>query len=226
MRFVPNYEYRHLTGELTDATIKQMIQLLKGTTQDKLLQKYYDLYKEMGLLNDPADERQFIEEMMIQRHVYDENYVMFAAAAARGKNPINREILKLVRFEGNDGKEYIRFSARFSSQNKHGEPLTTTASKIGVWEEPVFRKKYDRQLEEYMTTLDISHTVPHYEYEWKPEVVNELSKDFSKQTRFMIEDNGGRKYVIDRERWCNDPRPGIIQAEHEAYLTVAKARLR
>lgn len=218
-------EYLHPTGPLTQANIQGVINLLKGTTQDKLLAKYYELYKEMGLLNDPMDHRQFMDEMMIQRHLYDENYLMFAAAAARAKKPIKREILKLVRFEGHDGKEYIRFSARFRSENKHGEPITTTASKIGVWEEPVFKKKYDRQLEEYVATLEISHTIPHYEYEWKPEVIKELAKDFSKETRFYIMDEN-RKYTVDRESWSSGSRQEIISAEYDAYVAAAKARLK
>jgi len=205
--------------------MKGILTLLEPSGYDKLMRCFYEKYKEMGYMESPDDFRQFMEEMSIQRHVFDENFLRDAASASRAKKPLKRKILKLVRFEGNEGGEFIRFSSEFTSENKHGELVgPVTVGKMGVWEEPVFKKRYDREIEEYVDTLEISHTIQHCDYPWKPEVVKELSKDFSKKAEFMILD-GSRKYTIDRDAWCNDPREAIIPRLREEALIGAKSRM-
>lgn len=204
-----------------DTTIEGVIELLKGSGQDKLMQAYYNAFKDNRWLNSAVEGMAFMDEMRVIKHTYDENFVVFAAAASRAKKPIRREITRAVRCESKDGKEYIRFSANFYSENKYGEPINASAAYIGVWEEPHFKKQYNKKTEEWEMSFDISHTTPHYDYEWNPQTVKELSKEFTRTTQFFIINNQGpRKYMVTREEWCNSPREEIIRREMAAVVKV------
>jgi hypothetical protein len=199
-------------------TAKQIIELMEGTGYDKRMQVWYDQYTEMGLLREVNGERNFINEALVRFKAYEPNYLFLMVASRKSKVPVKREIQKLVRMKGPDGKEYIRFSARFSTQNKLGEEISATMSPIGYWEEPVFRKVYDAKEMEWIDTLEMMRTIPHYEIAWTPEKIKELSKEFVEFPKFMIEDKDAghtKKYVIDGDTWRTKPRQEIIKLEKE-----------
>jgi hypothetical protein len=204
-----------ITHQILDniyGSIDYIIDLLAGTSRDHLLRVYLNRYKEMGYMESAGDEKHFLDEMSIQKHILDWPKVMFFAAAKKAKKPVKREILKAVRFQGNDGKQYIRFAARFSSENKHGEEIEESYSRIGIWEEPVFTKKYDKQLEDYIETLSVSKTKQHCEYKW-PAAIKELSKDFTDKTMFYIEGGGVKYRIHNRQDWEKKTLEELVESE-------------
>ena len=138
----------------------QIIALMEGTPYAKRMQALYDHYSGMGLLEGQGAEGQFIQEAWIRFHAFDVNYYKLMVMSKNAKHPVKREIQKLVRMKGDDGKEYIRFSARFSTINKIGQELSTTVSPCGYWEEPIFRKIYDAKEMEWTESTELEKTVP------------------------------------------------------------------
>lgn len=195
----------------SSTTLSSAEDLLKIVGKDKLYRVYLDKYREMGMLSSPGNEKQFFTEMF-SIGPFDGNWLVFASAAKRAKKPIRREITKLVRFLGNDGKEYIRYAATFYSENKHGEEISTHYSGLGLWEEPVFRKEYSKEFEDFMDTLSIKKTIPHYECPW-PSAIKELEKDFIPETKFMIQDESRKYTVRDKQEWYTQSREVLVNRE-------------
>ena len=217
-----------------DITAAQIIEAMKDIGLDKRLQIFYDHYKELGYLKEYGGENNFVHEAQVTWHAYDPHYLFLRTVAKKTKAPIKREVQKLVRMTDGTGKEYIRYVARFSTVSKIGEDISHTPGQIGFWEEPVFKKVYDPVEMEWVQTVDVQKTIPHYELEWTPETVKELSKDFVEQPYCMIEDKmpgKTRKYVIDLETWCTKPRKQILDLERrkdvdsseQSVLDLAKA---
>lgn len=219
-------EYRYAgfraDGIVLDATINNCIKLLNEMRgQGRLMEAYYKHYKMIGFLDTPADERQFMDEMRIM-HIFDQGLIQFLMMVKRSKKPIKEEILKITRFENDDGKEYVRFATRLTSEGKHGERMITNIGYNGVWDEPVFKQTYDRKLEEWVPTLEVDHTIKHCDYEWNTQTVKELSKLFDPKIAFFIMGYGRSKYQISREDWTNLDRATIVSRENQASSIRAR----
>jgi hypothetical protein len=120
----------------------------------------------------------------------DYNEEAFFDQATAAKQPINKEIVKVVRLKSNK-KEYFYFHVELKSHNYLGNKIHLYRIE-GKYNLPEFNKDIDPKTNK-PRTIEVENLIPTYEYEWDKDWKEEYNDLMSENTDFVLV-TSSRKY--------------------------------